>query len=75
MVGGGEDVCGDGEFCRRTIADMCGAADAPGICTPIPVICTMDFTPVCGCDDKTYSNECAANAQGVSAAYKGPCKS
>jgi hypothetical protein len=74
MAGGGADVCQTGEFCRRTIVDMCGAADAPGICTPIPEACTMDYNPVCGCDDKTYSNECAANSNSVSAAYTGECK-
>lgn len=74
MVGGGENVCETGEFCRRTIKDMCGAADAPGICSPIPEMCTMDYSPVCGCDGVTYSNECVANSKGVSASYLGECK-
>jgi len=37
---------------------MCGAADAPGVCREKPQMCTMDYTPVCGCDEQTYSNEC-----------------
>ncbi len=35
--------------------------------------CTMDYNPVCGCDHKTYSNVCIAEANGVSSWVRGEC--
>ncbi len=36
-------------------------------------VCTMDYTPVCGCDSKTYSNACAAENSGVTTWTEGEC--
>ncbi|XP_062600249.1 serine protease inhibitor dipetalogastin-like [Saccostrea cucullata] len=41
---------------------------------PRPSVCNMDYRPVCGKDNKTYSNACRARAAGVPIASQGKCK-
>lgn len=36
-------------------------------------ICTREYMPVCGKDNKTYSNGCTARSEGVEIAYTGAC--
>lgn len=36
-------------------------------------ICQRDCPEVCGCDGKTYCNECTANSKGISIVHLGPC--
>lgn len=66
-------VCPDTEWCDYPADAMCGAADQTGVCRPRPDVCSLLYAPVCGCDGRTYANECVANAAGVDVAYGGAC--
>ncbi len=38
------------------------------------IVCTKQYDPVCGCNNKTYGNACMAGAAGVRVVAKGECK-
>jgi hypothetical protein len=65
--------CSSGQFCDFPQAAQCGAADQTGVCAAKPEACDLIYSPVCGCDDKTYGNDCAARSAGVSVASNGEC--
>jgi hypothetical protein len=65
--------CPTGEFCEFSVGDVCGFADAMGICTTIPSTCPTDDNPVCGCDGTTYENACGARRAAISVDHEGPC--
>jgi hypothetical protein len=67
-------VCSDKEWCDFPPEASCGIGDQLGKCRPRPEVCTMVYLPVCGCNDKTYSNACQAAADGADVASPGRCQ-
>jgi hypothetical protein len=64
--------CDAGLWCEWG-AGYCHVADAGGRCAKAPEICNEMFLPVCGCDGKTYGNDCQRRAHMVSKAHDGAC--
>ncbi|MEL6972508.1 MAG: Kazal-type serine protease inhibitor domain-containing protein, partial [Bacteroidota bacterium] len=79
-------VCGSNgvTYLNSCYAEAAGVYDyTPGTCFDDSCIdpwqinptqnCPTDYEPVCGCNNITYSNECAADAAGVQSTRPGPC--
>jgi hypothetical protein len=64
--------CDAGLFCQNK-PGQCSVADAAGTCVRVPKICPTIFRPVCGCDSKTYPNDCERQRASVSKSHDGKC--
>jgi Kazal-type serine protease inhibitor domain len=67
--------CGTGLYCKKA---SCGAAT--GVCAGEPDfnVCYEEvkdagYSPACGCDHKTYDDDCMAASYGVSVDFEGEC--
>ncbi|MEM1414133.1 MAG: Kazal-type serine protease inhibitor family protein [Myxococcota bacterium] len=66
-------ACPATDYCDFPASDPCGAAGAIGRCTMRPMFCTRILDPHCGCDGRTYGNQCEAFAGGTDTLMRGAC--
>ncbi|MEC8023356.1 MAG: Kazal-type serine protease inhibitor domain-containing protein, partial [Myxococcota bacterium] len=64
--------CPDGTACKYP-EGSCNISDGAGACVEVPEICADSGSPVCGCNDQTYPNECALLKAGVTKKKDGKC--
>ncbi len=65
--------CDSGLFCQKK-PGQCSIIDMSGTCAKVPRACPRIYRPVCGCDGKTYGNDCERQMAMVSLSHKGRCK-
>jgi hypothetical protein len=64
--------CEEGLWCEHA-PGQCAVADAAGMCAKASEICTEDYHPVCGCNGKTYGNDCMRKVKKVQLDHIGEC--
>ena len=65
-------VCDAGLWCEPP-AGMCYVSDIPGACVKAGEMCMQIYEPVCGCDGRTYGNDCERRSKKVQLNHRGKC--
>jgi hypothetical protein len=65
--------CDAGLWCDLQ-AGRCGGVDVSGKCIKVPDVCEKSIKYVCGCDKKTYGNNCERRMAKVQKNHDGECK-
>jgi hypothetical protein len=64
--------CDAGLWCELQ-AGQCAGVDVSGKCVRVPDVCYQVMMPVCGCDKKTYNNDCERRRAKVQKSSDGGC--
>jgi hypothetical protein len=65
-------ACDAGLWCEFPTGS-CHVADAQGTCVPVAHVCALIFRPVCGCNGKTYGNDCMRRMNREVKLHDGKC--
>jgi hypothetical protein len=75
IVPASKDLCTEDWECRQVgyCKQPTGNCGQLGFCDERPFSCPTEYKPVCGCDGRTYQNDCFAARLAVSIDYVGSC--